>query len=168
MSVMRRMVWALLAVCFCTALAAQSPVTVGPETGLPMPRFVSLKTGEAYARRGPSFEHRIDWIYTQRDLPVRITAEHGHWRRVEDVDGQGGWVHYTLLSGVRSAIVAEDNLAVHYRPAADADLMARLAVGRVTRIYSCQPDWCRVDADGRRGWVRPEGLWGVMPGEVID
>ena len=66
----------------------------GSVTNLPLPRFVSLKSSEVNVRRGPSLTHRIDWVYKRRDLPVEVTAEYGHWRRVRDRDGAGGWVHY--------------------------------------------------------------------------
>ena len=87
------------------ALAAGTPdsgkeATSGPVTNLPLPRFVSLKASEANVRRGPSLDHRIDWVFRHRDMPLRVTAEFGHWRRVEDNEGQGGWIYYTLLSGV--------------------------------------------------------------------
>ncbi|MEL6566070.1 MAG: SH3 domain-containing protein, partial [Pseudomonadota bacterium] len=62
----------------------------GPVTNLPLPRYVSLKAVEGNVRRGPSLTHRIDWVFQRRDMPLRITAEHGHWRRVEDRDGMGG------------------------------------------------------------------------------
>ncbi|MEM1352796.1 MAG: SH3 domain-containing protein, partial [Pseudomonadota bacterium] len=70
----------------------------GPVTNLPLPRYVSMKATEANIRRGPSLTHRIDWVFKLRDMPLRVTAEHGHWRRVEDPDGQGGWIHYSLIS----------------------------------------------------------------------
>ena len=76
----------------------------GPVTNLPLPRYVSLKGGEGNARRGPSLSHRIDWVFRHPGMPLRVVAEFGHWRRVEDQDGAGGWVHYSLLSGVRTAI----------------------------------------------------------------
>lgn len=81
---------------------------VGPVTHLPLPRYVSLKTNEGNARRGPGLTHRIDWVFTRAGMPLRITAEFEHWRRVEDQDGAGGWVHYSLLSGVRTVVVTTD------------------------------------------------------------
>ena len=72
-----------------TAVADQ----YGSVTNLPLPRYVSMKASEGNARRGPSLSHRIDWVFKRRHMPLRITAEHGHWRRVEDRDGMGGWVH---------------------------------------------------------------------------
>ena len=88
----------------------------GQVTNLPLPRFVSLKAAEGNVRRGPSLTHRIDWVFKRRDMPLQITAEHGHWRRVEDRDGLGGWVHYSLLSGTRTVIVEQDLMPIHTRP----------------------------------------------------
>ena len=88
------------------AVAAQTGR--GPVTNLPLPRYVSLKGSEGNARRGPSLSHRIDWVFTHAGMPLRVTAEFGHWRRVEDRDGAGGWVHYSLISGVRTVIVEEE------------------------------------------------------------
>jgi SH3-like domain-containing protein len=78
---------------------------VGCVTNLPLPRFVSLKGSEGNARRGPGLTHRIDWVFTRAGMPLKITAEFENWRRVEDSEGAGGWVHYSLLSGVRTALV---------------------------------------------------------------
>ncbi|MFP4404623.1 SH3 domain-containing protein [Rhodosalinus sp.] len=140
----------------------------GPVTNLPLPRFVSLKASEANARRGPSLTHRIDWVFVRRDMPLRITAEHGHWRRVQDREGAGGWVHYSLLSGVRTVIVEEDNLPLRARPAERAPATALLQAGVVARLGACRAEWCRLTAGGHRGWARRTGLWGVAPGELRD
>jgi Uncharacterized protein conserved in bacteria len=72
-----------------------------------VPRFVSLNAGEANVRRGPSLSHRIDWVFKRRNMPLQLVAEYGQWRRVIDRDGQGGWIHYTLLSGARTVLVNE-------------------------------------------------------------
>lgn len=140
----------------------------GSVTNLPLPRFVSIRSGEANVRRGPSTTHRIDWVFTRRDLPVEITAEHGHWRRIRDREGAGGWVHYSLLSGVRTVIVDQDMLPLRSRPDPAAPENARLEQGVIARVQSCAGDWCRLSVDGFRGWAPAAALWGVRPGEVID
>ncbi|PZX12914.1 SH3-like domain-containing protein [Palleronia aestuarii] len=142
--------------------------TRGAVTNLPLPRFVSVKASEANVRRGPSRAHRIDWVYTRRDLPLRIVAEHGHWRRVEDRDGLGGWVHYSLLSGKRTALVESDQIVLRMRPLDTAPENARAGRGVVVRIESCAIDWCHLMAGGYRGWARKDGLWGVAADEIID
>jgi len=140
----------------------------GPVTNLPIPRFVSMKASEANIRRGPSLTHRIDWVFKRKDIPLEITAEHGHWRRVRDRDGAGGWVHYSLLSGVRTAIIEKDMLDLLSRPQDNAMTIARLELGVIARISSCDVGWCEVSAGGYEGWARKAHLWGVQPDETLD
>ncbi|MDJ0820376.1 MAG: SH3 domain-containing protein [Paracoccaceae bacterium] len=150
------------------ATAASAGQDRGPVTNLPLPRYVSMKAAEGNVRRGPSLTHRIDWIYTRRDMPLQITAEHGHWRRVQDRDGAGGWVHYSLLSGVRTVIVEQDMLELHARPDPRAQVTAKLALGVIARLGACELDWCRLTAGGYRGWAPKSALWGVKNSELRD
>jgi len=152
-----------------TAPAARAtPQRAGPVTGFPLPRFVSMRASEGNARRGPSRSHRIDWVFQRRDMPVMIVAEHGHWRRVVDRDGAGGWMHYSLLSGVRTAIVEEDMLPLYARPDPASPVRARAELGVIGRLRECQPNWCLMEVAGYRGWVRSAALWGVEPGETFE
>jgi len=140
----------------------------GKETNLPLPRYVSLKASEGNVRRGPSLSHRIDWVFTHRGMPLRVTAEHGHWRRVEDRDGQGGWVHYSLISGKRMVIVEQNMLQLHNRPDPETPVVAALEVGVIAELGACGPQWCRLRSGGYRGWAPKGALWGVLPGEIRD
>ncbi len=140
----------------------------GPVTNLPLPRFVSLKGKEGNARRGPGLQNRIDWLFTRRDMPLRITGEYENWRRVEDRDGAGGWIHYTLLSGTRTVIVETDLAPLRQRPDDTAEIEARLEAGVVGRISRCTRDWCRIGAGGTSGWTRKTALWGVEPDEILE
>ena len=140
----------------------------GPVTNLPLPRFVSMKASEANVRRGPSLTHRIDWIFKLEDVPLEIIAEHGHWRRVRDRDGAVGWVHYSLLSGMRTAMVEQDMLTLKSKPQDDARAVAQLELGVVARVDECAVEWCRLSVAGYRGWAPKAHLWGVRAGEVLD
>ena len=142
--------------------------TRGSVTNLPLPRYVSLKGNEGNARRGPGLTHRIDWVFTRAGMPLRITAEYEHWRRIEDADGAGGWVHYSLLSGVRSALVTADVADFHSGPGDDYGVVFRAERNVVGWIQECEPDWCRLSVDGEKGWVKKAQLWGVDAGEVIE
>lgn len=150
------------------AAPAAAAVELGPVTGAPLPRYVSLKTSEGRARRGPARSHRVDWIFTRRDMPLRVTAEFEQWRRVEDADGVGGWVHSLSLSGVRTALVTSDMVPMRRSPQPGATEIALLERGVVARIVSCEPAWCRLSVDGRRGWVDRRAIWGVDPHEWLD
>ena len=150
--------------------AAQPPALPGrgPVTNLPLPRFVTLKGSEGNARRGPSLSHRIDWVFKLPGMPLKITAEFGHWRRVEDRDGAGGWVHYSLLSGVRNVIIQQDMTELHSRPDTGANVVAVAEAGAIMRLGTCKLDWCEVEQDGVDGWAEKAVLWGVFPDETRD
>jgi SH3-like domain-containing protein len=140
----------------------------GAVTNLPVPRYVSLKTAEGNVRRGPSLAHRIDWVFTRRDMPLRVTAEYEHWRRVEDNEGQGGWIHYSLLSGVRTVLVEEDLAPLRRSPDSEAEALAKAQAGVIARLGGCVVDWCEVSAGGQDGWIAKSALWGVDPDEIRE
>jgi len=161
----------LLALAFMlvqTTSAAAAEDERGSVTNLPIPRYVSMKAAEGNVRRGPSRTHQIDWIFKRRDVPLRITAEHGHWRRIQDRDGAGGWMHYSLLSGVRTVIVETDMLQMRAQPVPDALPVAQLELGVIARVDECGETWCRLRASGYRGWAEKQHLWGVEAGETLD
>jgi SH3-like domain-containing protein len=153
--------------------AAQETATLpaverGAVTDLPLPRFVTLKTKDGNARRGPGLTHRIDWVFTRAGMPLLVTAEHEHWRRVEDVEGVGGWVHYALLSGSRSALVNIPILDLHASPSPDSQIVMRAEAGVIAKLLECRIDWCRLTLEGERGWAPKTALWGVLPDEIFD
>lgn len=148
--------------------AAQPAAERGPVTNLPLPRYVSIKAAEANVRRGPSLGHRIDWVFQRRHMPVEVTAEYGHWRRVRDVEGAGGWVHYSLLSGARYVLVVQTETMLRRNPGPEARVVAQAEPGVVARLGECATDWCQITADGHSGWVEKAALWGVLPTEIRE
>ena len=71
-------------------------------SGLPVPRFVSLKSDRVNVREGPNKDQDVRWVYTRAGMPVEITAEFENWRRIRDWEGAEGWVYHSLLSGKRT------------------------------------------------------------------
>ncbi len=159
-----------LAVCVVIVVVLSFAASAGERgavTNLPLPRFASLKASEANVRRGPSLTHRIDWVFKRQGMPLEIIAEYGHWRRVRDRDGLGGWVHYSLLSGARTAIAEKDMMEIRNRPDPTAPVVARLELGVIARIEQCTRAWCRLSVSGYRGWAQKADLWGVGPDETL-
>ena len=140
----------------------------GQVTNLPIPRYVSLKVKEANARRGPSLSHKIDWIYKRQNMPLEIYAEYENWRRVRDFEGLGGWVHYTLLSGIRYVLVKKELLEMRLLPSIDAQVIAKVPQHNIATLDKCNKDWCRIIDDGYKGWVPKNGIWGVYENELKD
>ncbi|WP_371813544.1 SH3 domain-containing protein [Ruegeria sp. HKCCA5426] len=150
------------------AVAASAQDKRGQVTNLPLPRYVSMKAAEGNVRRGPSLTHRIDWVFKRRGMPLQITAEYGNWRKVQDREGAGGWVHYALLSGVRTVLIESDMLPVYANPDPNSQVSAQFESGVVARLGSCTIDWCRISAGGYKGWTLKSNLWGVDPSEVRE
>lgn len=143
----------------------------GP-SGLPLPRFVSLKTDRVNVRRGPSTAHQVAWVFARKGLPVEIIAESDHWRRVRDSEGEEGWVYHSLLTGRRTVLVAPwrqgDELGLLGSPGQESRLIARLQAGVVGRVVDCTGDWCQIAVGDYEGWIQQAMLWGVYPGERVD
>ena len=141
-------------------------------SGLPVPRFVSLKADRVTVRGGPDKDHDVAWIYTRVGWPVEITAEFENWRRIRDSDGTEGWVYHSLLSGKRMAAVQlkskNDLAALHAKPDAQSPVTAQLQSGVLGSIKHCNGTWCRLAGDGFDGWIEQNRLWGVYPDEKIE
>lgn len=155
-----------------TPLSAAGEAGVGTSSGLPIPRFVSLKSDRVNVRAGPTKDHDVAWVYTRAGLPVEITAEFENWRRIRDWEGAEGWVYHSLLSGRRTALVttkAKDDLVpLHQRPDAQSAITAELQSGVLATAKSCTGSWCRIVNERLDGWIEQDRLWGVYPNEKVD
>ncbi|MGA0605953.1 SH3 domain-containing protein [Phenylobacterium sp. VNQ135] len=140
------------------AYAADRPTP----SGLPVPRYVSLKFGKVNARAGPGDDHRLLWIYRTKGLPVQVVAETAEWRRVCDPEGGLAWVHKRVTDGRRSVINLQSRPAALYsKPRQGSETTAYLAPRSMASLVRCQKGWCRVKADRASGWVREGALWGT-------
>jgi len=141
-------------------------------SGLPIPRYVSLKSDHVNVRAGPTKDNDVSWVYTKAGLPVEITAEFENWRRIRDSEGAEGWVYHSLLSGRRTAVVTmkhKDDLAQLYSSDDTASaVVARLQAGVVTQVKHCAAGWCHVAGDGFDGWIEQQRLWGVYADEKVE
>ena len=164
---MQRALRGLVVVCLAMVLPTVilAETARGPVTKLPLPRYVSMKASEGNVRRGPSVAHRVDWIFKRRNMPVQIIAEYGHWRRVVDRDGAGGWMHYSLLSGARTVIVETEMTPLYDDPDAAARVAAYAEAGVIAHLGTCQSGWCNLRVGSAEGWTEAGNLWGVARGE---
>ena len=160
---------ALLGASVSTVLAAKDVLTT---SGLPIPRYVSLKSDHVNVRAGPTKDNDVAWVYTRSGLPVEITAEFENWRRVRDSEGAEGWVYHLLLSGRRTAVVtmkSKDELAsVYDRADVTGSVTAKLQVGVVASVKKCDSHWCHIAGDGFDGWIEQQRLWGVYADEKVE
>jgi SH3-like domain-containing protein len=141
-------------------------------SGLPVPRFVSLKSDRVNVRSGPNKDQDVRWVYTRVGMPVEITAEFENWRRIRDWEGSEGWVYHSLLSGRRTALVVpkqkDELVPIYERPDLQAAVVARLQSGVLGTLKSCDGDWCRIVGNDFDGWIRQERLFGAYPNEKVE
>lgn len=131
------------------------------------PYWASIDEGEARMRTGPSTEFPVKWVYKRQFLPVKVIAVHEVWRKIEDPDGDQGWMHVRLLSPDRTALVTGSGVAaLRDTPEATSRIAWRVEPGVVGRIEDCAKGWCRLDVAGRTGYIEAERLWGDEPPEV--
>lgn len=169
--VLIRAAMAALFVLGCTSFPAGAG-SDATTSGLPVPRFVTLKADRVTVRGGPDKAHDVAWIYTRAGWPVEITAEFENWRRIRDCDGSEGWVYHSLLSGRRMAAVQlktkTDLAPLRQTPDAHSAVLARLQVGVLGSVKRCTGSWCQISGDGFAGWIEQSALWGVYPDEKIE
>jgi SH3-like domain-containing protein len=152
--------------------AGDPALTAGSVSGLPVPRFVSLKSDRVNVRAGPNKDQDVRWVYTRAGMPVEITAEFENWRRIRDWEGAEGWVYHSLLSGRRTGVVvpkAKDELVPLYESAdVKSELAARLQAGVVGQIKSCNGNWCELAGKNFDGWIEQDRVWGAYPNEKVE
>lgn len=146
---------------------------LGTATGLPLPRFVSLKSGNINVRRGPGPDNQISWVFKRKGLPVEVIVESGRWRKIRDHDGDTGWVWHSMLDGRRSAIVMghegdDTPVALFAEPSDKSAVIAYAEVGVIARLPFCQDRWCELQVNGYEGWVPRALLWGTYAGENFE
>lgn len=151
---------ALTANLFGQALAA---------TGLPLPRYVSLRASEVNVRTGPGVRYPVDWVFHRHGLPVEIVAEFDTWRKIRDAEGTEGWVHQSLLSGKRTILVTGETRTLYRKPSTTAKAVAKTEANVVGKLLDCpeESEWCHVDVGAYEGWLKRSNFWGVYPNEIV-
>ena len=152
------------------AAAADGPV--GSGSGLPIPRFVSLKSDRVNVRGGPNKDQDVRWVYTRAGMPVEITAEYENWRRIRDWEGAEGWVYHSLLSGKRTAVVVpklnNELVPLYDSPDPTSAVTAKLQSGVLGSLKSCDGTWCRFFGKNFSGYIQQDRIWGAYPNEKVD
>lgn len=161
---MTRAISAVLCVLALSGAATAAAPRFGASSRLPVPRYESIAAAEAFGRRGPGKDHRIDWVYHARGLPVRVLEEDKEWRRVRDPAGDEVWIHASKLSPNRTVYVKESEapgLTLRTAPRPDAEPVAYMERGVVAVLKECLGGWRKITAnDDSTGWVPAEALWG--------
>jgi len=138
-------------------------------SGLPIPRFVTLKPDEVNVRTGPGTRYPIEWVYHRAGMPVEVIEEYDVWRKIRDMEGTSGWVHKSMLDGKHNVMIkGKEDRVLRVDPDAAAKPLLKAEPKVTGRLMECDPSWCRVQISGRKGWIEKKYLWGVYDNEVFD
>ena len=152
--------------------SAAGDMGTGSVSGLPIPRFVSLKSDRVNVRSGPNKDQDVRWVYTRVGMPVEVTAEYENWRRIRDWEGAEGWVYHSLLSGKRTAVVVPrlnaELVPLYDSPDTTSEVVARLQSGVLGALKSCDGQWCQFSGKNFSGYIRQDRLYGAYPNEKVD
>jgi SH3-like domain-containing protein len=133
-----------------------------------VPRFAALRSDEVNLRVGPGENFPIEWVFKRKDMPVEIVEEFQNWRRIQDWQGDKGWVLDRMITGKRQVIVAGVVRALYRQPDRGAPIVARAEPGVIARLIELQGPWCHVEAGGFKGWMQRSEVWGVYPEETLQ
>lgn len=156
--------------CLLLIFLVPLPVLAAPDnlyqqSGLPIPRYVSLKSNEVNVRVGPGKRYPITWVYTRKALPVEVVEEFGDWRKLRDYDGSEGWVHKNLLSGVRTVFVLGQRRSLYLAPDANAPTVMQADPMVIGELEECNTQWCKLEINENEGWIRRNYIWAIYPHE---
>ncbi len=158
---------AILLLFTASASFAQVEPSILNPSGLPVPRYVSLKYNEVNMRVGPGTRYPIISVYTRAHLPVKIVEEFAHWRKIADMDNATGWVHKGAIEGTRTAMIIDKMQNLYVQPDAASPVVMRAQPMVIGELKRCEPDWCLLSINARDGWIRKADLWGVTREEVF-
>jgi len=145
-------------------------------SGLPVPRFVSLKSDRVNLRNGPSTEYPTGWVFRRAGLPLEVIKEFEAWRQVRDAEGTTGWVLQTLLSGRRTGLVLpweikkgqpKPQVPIYESDSERSRIVVNVEAGVIANLHTCDGRWCRVSVENYGGYLEQKKLWGVYDGEAI-
>lgn len=139
----------------------------GSVSGLPLPRFVSLRAPKVNLRTGPGVRYPIEWVYNRAGLPLEVINEFETWRQVRDWEGSVGWVHQSMLSGDRKVMVRDKQRLLRTDPDPAAAGVALVAPQVIADLRQCANAWCQIEVQDKSGWLRRIDLYGLYPDENI-
>ena len=168
---MKAICWILAALMIWSGPVAAQTLEEDGESGLKLPRFVSLRSNLINARSGPGARYPIEWVYMQKGAPVEIVAEFEIWRQIKDWQGSKTWVHKSMLSGHRSVkVITPGENNIYAKPDYNSKVIAKVENEVVGEVIKCpeEKSFCHIRFDSIDGWVSRQNLYGIYPKEVIE
>ncbi len=123
--------------------------------------FLSLKKNKVNVRYGPSFDSPVKFVYKKINLPIKQIDKKENWRRIIDFKNNSGWIHRSQLKPINSIIPLQDKI-LFKKPSNFSKPLAKIKKGRVLVLQKCMDNWCKIQSDDFKGWVKTDNIWGLI------
>jgi len=151
---------------FCCNIFANN---IGSDSKFKIPRFVSLKSDNSNLRIGSSTNYPIKLNYIRKNMPLEIVEENKYWRKINDIEGNIGWIHKTLLQGDRYGIInnkLNSHLKIFSFPG--GKIIGKIGNANIAKLEICMNLWCKINYNTLEGWVEKKNIWGVYKNEKFN
>ena len=156
----------ILVIFFFTSSYAEN---IGVETGVELPRYVSLKSNDSNLRVGPSKNYPISIKYVIDNFPIQIIDEYKNWRKIIDFENNTGWIHKSLIKGDRNGIINSPNKKnVAVFNTFNGKQIGEVTHGSIINLSKCKLNWCLIVNKNNSGWIEKRYIWGVKKNEVFN
>lgn len=111
-------------------------------------------------RTGPGFHYPVKWVYTHKNLPLKVMEEFETWKKVCDIDEDCGWIKNNLLSNKRYVMIKEDTLG-YKKQNFDSKIIIKIDKLVIMKVEKCDKEWCLLSSSKCKAWVQKEHIYGV-------
>ncbi|MDF1578339.1 MAG: SH3 domain-containing protein [Desulfurivibrionaceae bacterium] len=122
--------------------------------------LVSVDGENVNMRSGPGSNYSVLWELG-RGFPLKILGRKGDWVKVEDFEGDSGWIYGKLVAKNPHLIVKKKRINVRSGPGRNYRLVGKANYGVVFQTIEHSKGWVKVKHEnGLAGWVKRDLLWG--------
>ena len=128
-------------------------------------KMVSVVGDNVNLRSGPGTSYPVKWKYGS-GFPLKVLQEKGGWIKVEDFEGDSGWLYEKLTSRNGHMIVKvhknqDKKVNIRSGPGTKYKIVGKAYYGVVFKTIKQQNGWAHVKHDsGLEGWIKRTLLWG--------
>ncbi len=124
--------------------------------------FASLRSSETNVRSGPGRLYPIKFTYKIKNIPILITDEYDNWNEIKDYEGQTGWINKSLITKKRSLMIrTSKSFAKMYKSNNNkSKVIYKLENNVIGDYIECVKNWCKIEIEGKKGWVEKNDLFG--------
>lgn len=123
--------------------------------------LVSVRNPNVNMRASPGTDSEV-LFKLAKGYPLQVLERRGNWLRVQDFEGDQGWIARSVTANTPHHIVKGTRVNLRGGPGTQHPIVGSASYGDVLRTTRRQGDWVQVQNPNGRGtaWVASSLLWG--------